>query len=196
MKERETVNHSTLAVVQKWDGDQVEYVKRKTGLLEPKGADLVVHVSPYETVKDDTPNLTVTSGLGILTNCLIGTAGTSFDAANQVVLGVGSSSTAAIAADTNLTTQSWWQILDGVVTRTTVTVTNDSIVCVATVGASNGNVAWNEWGLALATTGTLTSATTLAGTGTATLFNHKAPVTLGTKASPAVWTFTVTLTWS
>lgn len=187
--------HSTYAKVEKWDEDQTAWVSRRTGLVEPKRNDLIKLVDPFEVIEDFTPNLTVTSGLGVLTSCLTGTATTAFSAANKVVLGNGTSATAAAAADTNLGAQTWWQVADSIPTRTTTTVTNDTVTVVATVANANGNAVWAEWGLALATAGTLVSAATLAGTGTASLFNHKIAA-LGTKTSTFTWAFTVNLTWS
>jgi len=60
----------------------------------------------------------------------------------------------------------------------------------ATFGASDGNFAWQEWGMDVGTP-TVTSGTTV----NANFFNHKI-VSLGTKANPAVWALTVTITIS
>lgn len=195
-KRQEVVGHSTSVQVEKFSADQVAFATAALG-HEPLGHELRTFFAEPEdgVVVDDDPNLTTTLGLGILTNCLMNVTTANFSAANLCAIGVGSSSTAATAADTDLGTPVYYQIADSTPTRVTLTVTNDTLQVVSTFASGNANAAWNEWGLIVATTGTLVSAATKAGAGTASLFNHKIAA-LGTKASGAAWTFTVKLTWT
>lgn len=194
----ELANHSTLAIVEKWDEDKVDWIRTKSGIASPKRGDFLRYSClPDETIEDDRPNLTTTLGLGILTNCLINVTTANFSAANLCAIGVGDNSTTATAGDTDLTasTNKYYEVADSTPSRQTVNVTNDTLQVVSTFASANGNFAWAEWGLIVATTGTLTSASTKGGTGTAALFNHKIAA-LGTKVSGASWAFTVKLTWS
>lgn len=199
-KRIDVAGHSTYACVEKWDPDQVAYVKRMveldfgSGPHEPLRHELIRYCEPGEVLVDNTPNLTTTGGRGRLTSSLTGAAPVVFSGVGTTVLGVGSSATTELPADTNLTAALWWQVADSTPTITTTTVTNDTIQVVATFASANGNGAWNEWGLGLVTTAV--SAATLATAGTGGLmFNHKV-ASLGTKSSGASWAFTVKLTWS
>lgn len=197
-KRIDVAGHSTYACVEKWDADQVAWIKRQMDWspseAEPTRALLKQFCEPSEVLVDNTPNLTTTVGLGRLTSSLTGAAPVVFSGVGTTVLGVGSSATAATVADTDLTTGLYYQVADSTPTVTTTTVTNDTVQVVATFASANGNGAWNEWGLVLVTTAV--SASTKAGTGTSPiLFNHKI-ASLGTKSSGASWAFTVKLTWS
>lgn len=195
MSHMDVINHSTFSRLEKWDQDKVEWVSRKSGILTPKRNTLARWTVPDEIIEDSTSNLTTTNGLGRITNLLIGSGSVAFSNANTTCLGVGSSVTAATAADTDLNTPLYYQEADSSPTRVTTNVSNDTIQVVATFASANGNGAWNEWGLILVTTAT--SATTLAGTGTSPIFfNHHTGTAYGTKASGASWAFTVKLTWS
>lgn len=192
----EAVGHETWVQVEKWDADQVTWVRNRSGVVEPRAATLRAFVPPSDIVVDDTPNLTTTNGLGRLTSSLTGAAPVVFSAATTTCIGVGDSATAALPADADLNaaTNKYYTVADATPTRQTVTVTNDTIQVVATFISTVGNFVWNEWGLVLVTSAV--SATTLAGTGTSPiLFNHKVAA-LGTKASGASWAFTAKLSWS
>jgi hypothetical protein len=190
--------HSTLVRLEKWSPDQVQHVRRLLDLpatCDPTAAQLRAVLAPAEVVEDDTPNLTTTGGLGRLTSFLIGTASlVGFSAATATAVAVGSSTTPAAPADTDMGTPLYYNPADSTPTRTTTTVTNDTIQVLATFGSAVANGPWNEWGLVLVTGAT--ASTTLAGTGTSPmLFNHKIAA-LGTKASGSTWAFTAKLTWS
>jgi hypothetical protein len=58
----------------------------------------------------------------------------------------------------------------------------------ATFGTADGNMAWNEWGIDFGTAS--------GNTVTAPLFNRKAGIAQGTKASGQTWTATGVLTFS
>lgn len=193
------VGHSTQAIVEKWDEDQVSFAKRKLGWssLHPdlSAVNLRRIILPYEVRMDNTPNLTTSGGLARLTSSLTGATPVVFSDTTTTVLGVGSSSTAEAVANTDLTAALWWQKADtGSPSRVTTTVANDSIQVVATFASANANGAWNEWGLGLVTTAVSAATLATAGTG-GLLFNHKT-ATLGTKVSGSTWAFTVKLTWS
>lgn len=194
--QRDVLGHSTYAMVEKWnDPDKIQWVRNKTGLINPAGRVLRAFFDPDEVVEDDTPNLTVTTGLGRLTERLIGsTANPVFSGVGTTLLAVGSGATTEVAANTDLQTPSWYQVADSTPTQQTTTVTNDTIRVIATFDATHGNVAWAEWGLVLATTAV--SASTKAGTGTSPILFNRKTAALGTKVNPAVWTLTVNLTWS
>jgi hypothetical protein len=61
----------------------------------------------------------------------------------------------------------------------------------STFASADGNFAWNEWGIDVATA-TVASGTTVG----ACLLNHKTSAALGTKASGSSWAFTATITLS
>lgn len=190
--------HHTLAIVDKWDADQVRWVERKSGITSPIGAVLRTYVDPYETLEVE-GNLITTNGLGRLTNFLIGTGSLVGFTATTTGVAVGDSSTAAAAADADLVaaTNKYYKTVDSAPTRGTTTVTNDTVQCVATFGSSQANFVWNEWGTVLASA-TTADATTLAGFSSAsdeTLFNRKV-ASMGTKGSGSSWTVTAKIAWS
>jgi hypothetical protein len=140
----------------------------------------------------ETGNIAVQGGWSNLWQCLIGngtaTGGqtlTYFNNGNAHI-GVGDSSTAAAASQTDLQAASnktriamdatYPQHTDG------TTAGALSIVFRITAGSGVANFAWNEWGIFNASSGQR-------------MLNRKV-FTGGTKASGAVWVFTVTLTGS
>ena len=126
-------------------------------------------------------NLLLNAGITRLLNLLNGAGGQAFDATHCRV-GVGNSTTAASAAQTDLQGASkYFKLCDS------ASVSGQTMTVVATFGSSDGNFAWEEWGL---DPGTASGATV-----TAPLLNRKV-ASLGTKASGSTWTFTVTITIS
>lgn len=195
----ESVTHSNWVQVEKFSPEQVQWVQRK-GILSPKGYDFArLKIKADEIVIDETPNLVTTIGLGRLTNFLIGTASLVGFTSTTTRIGVGDSSTAATAADTDLgasagSTHRWFQVVDSAPTRTTTTVTNDTISCVATFASADGNFAWAEWCNNLGTA-TVASSNAVDASAGACFFNHKI-ASLGTKVSGAAWTLTTKITFS
>lgn len=190
------------ARVDKYSPEVVEELTRILG-YEPQADDFArLSVDPTSVVEVD-GNLITTLGLGNLTNLLTGGGGTAITTTRGIV-GVGSTATAATAADTALgangsaangTTGCWYQAFTSV-TRTTTTVTNDTVTGVTTYASADGNMAWAEWGWAISTSGTVTGSATLASVATGTaLVNHKIAA-MGTKASGASWVFTTTVQFS
>ncbi|MEU6582804.1 hypothetical protein [Nocardia sp. NPDC046763] len=164
---------------------------------EPEGHEIAELVAAGLFAPDDIHvedgNLLTTAGLGRLTALFEGAGGAVFNNA-QAIIGVGSSSTAAVVGDTALggngsTTTAYYQGADA----SYPTQSGGTITVNSTFGTGNANFAWNEWCLGIAT-GTLTAGGTLASVGTSPLmFNHKV-ASLGTKSSGAIWTLQATCT--
>jgi hypothetical protein len=192
------INHHTVALIEKWDPDQVHFAQRRLGMVNPKRDQLAALLRPSDELLVD-GNLITTDGLGRLTNFLIGTASLVGFTATTTRIGVGDSTTAAAAADTDLgaaagSTHRWFQVVDSAPTRVTTTVTNDTVQCVATFGINDGNFAWQEWAANLGTA-TVTSGNTVDASAGKCFFNHKV-ASMGTKVSGAIWTFTTKISWA
>jgi hypothetical protein len=161
------------ATVEKWDGDQVAYVTEKTGVLAPSG------------------NLLTTAGLTRLTALLIASGSPQALTNTSVRLGVGNGSTAAAIGDTDLAAASgsgnrYFMTMDA----TFPSVAAGVLTAKATFGASDGNFVWAEWCIDIGAP-TVSAGTTV----NACMFNRKVAA-LGTKANPAVWALTATITIS
>lgn len=127
-------------------------------------------------------NMLLNAGIARLLDLLIVAGGQGFDV-THCRIGVGDSSTAASAAQTDLqaATNKYYKLVSSV-SRSSQTIT-----AVAAFGSSQGNFAWEEWGIDV---GTADGAT-----GTAPMLNRKV-VSMGTKASGSTWTLTVAITVS
>lgn len=139
------------------------------------GQDDIAGREPDEVIEFE-GNLLMNAGITVLLNLLIGGGGTDFDDPDGY-LGVGNSSTAAAATQTDLQGASKERIAVASPTRTDQTLT-----FVATFGPSNGNFAWEEVGIFNGSSG-------------GTMLSRRVS-SLGTKASGATWVLTVTLTIS
>jgi hypothetical protein len=192
--------------VDRWDEEQTQWALKKIaadlGVLipgRPGGAAGVTvdatifrrfKVEPYLTT-EVVGNLITTAGWTRLMNLLTAQGGTQALSATAVRIGVGNSNTAEAYGDTDLgaaagSANRWFQIVTGAGTLGTRTLAFTS-----TFGTADGNFAWNEFGMDVGTP-TVTSGNTVA----ALLFNHKASIAQGTKASGQTWTATATLTFS
>jgi hypothetical protein len=122
----------------------------------------------YEVI-ELSPNLFLTAGITEVLKLATGAAATAFNSTNARLC-VGDSSTAASAGQTDLqaATNKFRQLVDG-----TPTVVGNTATFVATFAAANANFAWNEVGVANASSGGAMWSRTVQA--------------LGTKASPAVW---------
>jgi hypothetical protein len=174
--------------VQRWDADQTQWVKRKTGLAEPQGHDfLAVRVKPYK-VSETTGNLITNAGYTRIGNLFTAQGATqAFDAAHCRI-GAGNGVTAVAYADTDLSasagsTNRWFQLVSAVFT---IGATRTWTVA-ATFGTADGNFTWQEFGI--------DQGTASGNTVTAILLNH-ALSSQGTKASGQTWTATATITWT
>jgi hypothetical protein len=148
--------------------------------------------------QDEEGNLLMYGGASILWESLIGN-GTSSAAetlsyfSNSIAaLGVGDSSTAAAATQTNLLagTNGYRQVMDSTYPTHTDALTSGAaaIVFKITVGTSNANFAWAEWGI-------------FNGVGSSSppvgqRMLNRAVTALGTKTSAGSWALTVTITLS
>lgn len=188
----EGVKWQAHATVEKWDGDQVAYVTRKTGVVAPSGDLLAAHLDPYETVESP-GNLLTTAGLTRLTALLTATGSTQALTNTATRIGVGDTNTAATISDTDLaaasgSTHRFFMPMDATYPSASAGV----VTAKATFGASDANFTggWQEWCLDIGAP-TVSSGTTVA----ACMANRKV-ASLGTKVSPAVWSFTITITIS
>lgn len=148
-------------------------------------------VEPYEilTIND---NLLMYGGASCLWQCLIGNGTTTADQVltyfnnARAALGVGDSTTAAVATHTDLQAASnkLRKAMDATYPIHTDATTSGaaSIVYRSTFATSDANYAWEEW----ATFNTVTAAT-------GRMLQRKVQ-SLGTKTSAATWQLTVTLT--
>lgn len=185
---------SVHALVEKWNGDQAEWVGRRA--LRDFGAPrpLADHFAHYgvapEDIAESPGNLLTTAGLTRLTS--LWTAGGGQAMTNTATrIGVGNGTTAAAIGDTDLSAASgssnrFFMTMDA----TYPSVSGGVVTAKATFGGSDGNFAWQEWCIDIGTP-TVSSGTTV----NANMVNRKV-VSLGTKVSPAVWAFTVTITIS
>lgn len=143
--------------------------------------------SPY-SVTEVRGNLITNAGWTRLMNLLTNQGATQALDATHARIGVGNSNTAEAYTDTDLgasagSSNRWFQLVSGAGTLGTRT-----LAFAASFASADGNFAWNEVGLDFGTAS--------GNTVTAPLFNHKAGIAQGTKASGQVWTATATITFS
>lgn len=195
-KRFENIKWTSSSVLRKFSKDQVDFAVQHFG-REPGGPELIKFYknNPEDGIHiDPTSNLLCVNGLARITNLITGAGGVSMTHAN-CGLGTGDTATAATSADTQLGSNSTSHSRYIVADATFPTIAGGVITVQATFTSTDGNYAWNEWGLVIATT--TTNSDTFAGSGTTPiLLNHKAPASLGTKSSGSSWVFTVTLTIS
>jgi hypothetical protein len=188
---RDSAHGTTLWQVERWDTDQTGWVAAKSGLAVPQGADFHrLGVQPYD-VSEVLGNLITTSGWTRLMNLLTNQGSTQALDSTHTRIGVGDGTTAETYADTDLaaaagSTHRWFQPVSAAGSLGTRTLSFS-----ATFGTSDGNFAWNEFCL-----DATSSAATAGNTVGALLFNRKASIAQGTKASGQTWTATATLTFS
>jgi hypothetical protein len=177
--------------VDRWDADQTRWVKTCTGLVAPTADDFRrLKVASYRTT-ELVGNLITNAGWTRLMNLLTAQGGTQALSATATRIGVGNSNTAEAYTDTDLgasagSSNRYFQPVSGAGSLGTRTLAFS-----ATFGTSDGNFAWNEFGIDVGTP-TVSGGTTV----NALLFNHKAGIAQGTKASGQTWTATATLTFS
>lgn len=154
-----------VATVRKWNSDE----ERESG------------AEPYETLVIE-GNVLLNAGGTLILNRLIN-SGTAFSASVGRI-GVGDSSTAAVASQTDLqaATNKQWVLVDSA-----PSVSGQTITFVATFTSALANFAWNEWAIDQGTSnGTTVVATCL----------DRKVASMGTKASGASWTLTVQISIS
>lgn len=178
-------------LVQRWDAEQTRWAQRRSGLVAPAGDDFMrLGVQPYE-VSEVHGNLITNNGWTRLMNLLSNQGATQALDATHTRIGVGNSSTAEAYTDTDLiaaagSANRWFQPVSGVGTLGTRTLAFS-----ATFGTADGNFAWNEFGLDV-TSGTAAASAVVG----ALLFNRKAGIAQGTKASGQTWTATATISFT
>ena len=122
-------------------------------------------------------NLLANLGINVMLDLLIGAAGTDFDNTNGY-LGVGNSSAAAAASQTDLQGASTARVIIDAL----ATISSQTLTFVATFGSAVANFAWEEVGIFNASSG-------------GTMLSRRVS-SLGTKASGSTWVLTITLTVS
>jgi hypothetical protein len=184
--------------VERWDEEQTAWAQRQMDALgvmppgwQPTGDDFIMlGVAPYK-VSDVVGNLITNAGWTRLMNLLTNQGATQALTATATRIGVGNSSTAEAYTDTDLIAAAgagnrYFQPVSGAGSLGTRTLAFS-----ATFGTADGNFAWNEFGIDVGTP-TVTGGTTVG----ALLFNRKAGIAQGTKASGQTWTATATLTFT
>ena len=177
-----------IIVVQKYDDDQVAWVREQCGVLVPDGALLESLVEPYETLECHGNALT-TAGLNRLTSLLIGAGGQA--ATNTATrIGVGNSTTAFAVGQTDLQAAAGaanrqFKVMDATYPQQA----NGVVTARSSFATGEANFAWQEWGIDIGAP-TVTDGTTV----NAVLLNRKVE-SLGTKAS-GTWVLTATITIS
>lgn len=191
----DSITWKPLATVEKWnDPEQIAWVAARSDV--PNADHLkamhfeLLGIQPDEVVESE-GNLLTTAGLTRLTALLIASGSPQALTNTSARLGVGNGSTSATVSDTDLAAASgssnrWFQIMDATYPQVSAGV----LTVKSTFAASDGNFAWNEWCIDIGTP-TVTSTATV----NATMFNRKV-ASLGTKANPAVWALTATVTIS
>ncbi|WP_157184374.1 hypothetical protein [Nocardia niigatensis] len=186
----------TEMTVAKFHAETVRQVQHDlNGGVEPIWEDFARHGVQPDDWAHEVGNLMTTAGLNLLTQLFEGAGGNAFNHTDAIV-GVGSSSTAALVGDTALggngsTTTAYYQQAD----TSYPTQSNGLITCYCTFGSGNANFAWNEWCLGDGSGG-ITAGGTLASVATGVvMINHKI-ASLGTKTSGASWTAQCTITES
>ncbi len=165
-----------LGFVEKYDDEErVEGWRREGKLLVP------------DEVTFTKGNLLVNAGIQRLEDQLIGVTTAPYNNTN-CRLGVGDTSTAAVATDTDLGAAAGSTHRQFVVMDSTYPSRSGQVITFrATFTSGLANFAWAEWGIDIGTA----NGTTV----TTPLLNHKI-ASLGTKVSGAQWVFTVTVTIS
>jgi hypothetical protein len=187
----ESVRAYTVWTVDRWDADATAWVKRHSGLAAPTDAAFrKLKVDPYRT-SEVVGNLITNAGWTRLMNLLTNQGATQALTATAVRIGAGNSNTAEAYADTDLNAAAgsanrWFQVVTGAGSLGTRT-----LAFAASFGTADGNFAWQEFGIDVGTP-TVSSGNTVG----ALLFNHKAGIAQGTKASGQTWTATATISFS
>lgn len=183
---------STHWLISRYTKEQTDSVKLMTGTPHNVSDELF---SRYGAIPFRTSvvhgNLIANAGWTRLMNLLTNQGATQALDATHTRIGVGNSSTAETYTDTDLiaaagSANRWFQPVTGAGTLGTRT-----LAFAASFGGSDGNFAWNEFGIDV-TSGTAAAGNTVG----ALLFNRKAGIAQGTKANGQTWTVTATITFS
>jgi hypothetical protein len=193
----ESGRHETQFKVDKWDIDQVDWVRGKLGyedIEEPNSRYFrQFGVSPFETYVKEDCNLITDLGWQMLMNGVAGSAVTKFVNATTGRIGLGTSGTAVAYTDTALgaigaLTTANWKVINAV--PTVGSTHGAGLVLSATFALAEANgVAIAEFATDIGTASTLSTAAV------GTFFSH-GNATPGTKTASQTWNATVTITWT
>lgn len=192
---RELIAVQTTFIVSRWDQDQTEWVRARKGLLfDPMAKDFHdLNVAPYLETVHENANLITEAGWAALLGGIAGTTITTKFSSTAGRIGVGTSSTAATAADTALggdtggsSTTSYYQLVSGAPTINTASAIS-TLTFASTFATGNANFAWNEFGI---DNGATSSVTTVA---TGNVFINHGISAQGTKVSGQTWNATAIL---
>ena len=184
----ESGSEDAVLIIRKYDGDMANWITRKSGIKAPKEADFQrFKIRPYQEVIAYGNGIT-TVGWGRILDRAVGSTAQSWDS-GHCRIGVGTSTVGTAVGNTDLdsptgTANRYWQTVDALASTGTGGGTVRLSV-VATFTSGNANFIWNEWGIDQ-------GSATGSGASVAPLLNRKVQ-SLGTKASPAVWTATAQL---
>jgi hypothetical protein len=190
VRNQESVRYSIEWTIERWTSEQ-EYQARRVLRQSPQAEDFArLGILPYAVSRFD-GNLLTTAGLTRLTSLLTGAGGVAITNTTART-GVGDGAGSAAVGDTDLSaaagsTHRWFQIMDATFPQTAAGV----LTLKSTFASADGNFAWNEFGIDIATA-TVTSGNTV----NTTLFNHKTSIAQGTKVAGQVWAATATITFS
>lgn len=191
----ETGRERGYLIVRKWDGDQVAYASAKLGgdapgtrgFINPTPRDFARLGLTPEITQASASNLITTAGWQRIFEKATGNAAQAFDATHTRI-GVGTATAVAAVGQTDLQaaagTANRLFNLAGTAWATAAGTGTLRWTCAASFASGEANFAWQEWAL---DAGTASGSTV-----TAPMMN-RAVASLGTKASPAVWTATVQL---
>lgn len=174
-------------LVNRYSVEDSEYLLRK-GIPNPTDQQFAeINAKSFHTT-EVVGNLITNAGWTRLMNLLTNQGATQALDATHARIGAGNSSTAEAYTDTDLVAAAgsanrWFQLVSGAGSLGTRTLAFS-----ASFASADGNFAWNEFGLDFGTAS--------GNTVTAPLFNRKAGIAQGTKASGQVWTVTATITFT
>lgn len=183
----ESIKWNPVLTVEKYDDDMTDWVRERSGIAVPLGADFeALGVKPYETLVKE-GNLLTTAGLNRLTSLLIGAGGQALTN-TACRIGVGNSSTAAAVGNTDLAAAAGganrqFKVMDATYPQQA----NGVVTFRSSFATGEANFVWAEWGIDVGAP-TVADGTTV----NALLFNRAVQAN-GTKAS-GTWVATATVT--
>lgn len=198
----ETGKHETQFKVEKWDNEQIHWVRSRdyddARLLGPGEEPVARHFralkcSPFETYVKDDCNLITSLGWQMLMNGVAGSTVTKFVNATTGRIGLGTSGTAVAPGDTALgaigaLTTANWVVINAVPTVGASGAAGLILAAQFPTADANG-VAIAEFATDLGTAATLSTAAV------GVFFSH-GNATPGTKTAAQTWNATVTITWT
>jgi hypothetical protein len=193
----ETGRHRTTFQVEKWDIDQIDWVRGRMPHRpgwEPQAQHFDrLRVKPFEVYVKEDANLITDVGWQNLMGGVAGTTPTKFVNATTGRIGLGTSATAVAYTDTALgaigaLTTANWKVINAVPTVGS-THTAGLILAAQFATAEANGVAIAEFATDLGTASTLSTAAV------GGLFSH-GNATPGTKTAAQTWNATVTITWA